>query len=144
MSQFKYGFHHGGVSVPDLDAAVEWYDRVLGFKVERRFPIPTIPAQVAMIANGALRIELFEVPNAAPLPEDRRIPDRDVHTHGNKHVAFVAQDVVALSEELKTRGADIVWVKTMPHGSACFIRDLAGNLIEFVEGPIPAGEAGSL
>lgn len=144
MSGFKYGFHHGGISVPDLDAAIEWYGRVLGFTLERRFPIPTIPAQVAMIANGDLRLELFEVPGAAPLPDERRIPDRDVHTHGNKHVAFVAEDVVALYEELKARGADLVWLKVMPHGSACFIRDLAGNLIEFVQGPIPTGEAGRL
>ncbi|PLR20010.1 VOC family protein [Caulobacter zeae] len=144
MSGFRYGFHHGGISVPDLDAAVEWYGSVLGFSLERRFEIPTIPAQVAMIANGDLRIELFEVPGAAPLPDERRIPDRDVHTHGVKHVAFVAPDVPALVEELKGRGADIVWLKVMPHGTACFIRDLAGNLIEFVQGPVPAGGAGSL
>ncbi|MBI1682323.1 VOC family protein [Caulobacter hibisci] len=144
MSGFSYGFHHGGISVPDLDAAIEWYGRVLGFSLERRFPIPTIPAEVAMIANGDLRIELFEVPGAAPLPDDRRIPDRDVHTHGVKHVAFVAPDVVALTEELKARGADIVWLKVMPHATACFIRDLAGNLIEFVQGPVPTGESGRL
>ncbi|PVM91949.1 VOC family protein [Caulobacter endophyticus] len=144
MSGLRYGFHHGGVSVPDLDAAVAWYGRVLGFSLERRFEIPTIPAQVAMIANGDLRIELFEVPGAAPLPDERRIPDRDVHTHGVKHVAFVTPDVAALVEELGGRGADIVWLKVMPHGTACFIRDLAGNLIEFVQGAVPAGEAGSL
>lgn len=144
MGGFSYGFHHGGVSVPDLDAAVDWYGRVLGFRLERRFAIPTIPAQVAMIANGDLRIELFEVPGAAPLPDARRIPDRDVHTHGFKHVAFVTQDVPALVEELKVRGADIVWLKVMPHGTACFIRDLAGNLIEFVQGPVLASEAGRL
>jgi catechol 2,3-dioxygenase-like lactoylglutathione lyase family enzyme len=32
-----FTFHHGGVSVPDLDAAIAWYGNVLGFELERRF-----------------------------------------------------------------------------------------------------------
>jgi len=75
-------FHHGGVSVPNLEEAIAWYQQMLGFEVERRFPIPQIPANVAIIKRGALRFELFEVPNANPLPEDRRFPDRDNRTIG--------------------------------------------------------------
>jgi hypothetical protein len=33
-------FHHGGVSVPDLEASIRWYREVLGFEVEHRFEIP--------------------------------------------------------------------------------------------------------
>ena len=29
-----FSFHHGGVSVPSLDAAIQWYGDVLGFEVE--------------------------------------------------------------------------------------------------------------
>jgi methylmalonyl-CoA/ethylmalonyl-CoA epimerase len=130
--------------VPDLDAAIAWWRDVLGFEVEKRFPISTIPAEVAMLRNGPLHIELFEVPGANALPADRRSPDADVHTHGNKHVSFAVQSVREFAAELTRRGADIVWVKEMPHGSNIFIRDNAGNLIEFVEEPKPLPGCASL
>ena len=144
METFEFGFHHTAISVPNLEDAIDWYKDVLGFKVERKFPIPTIPAEVAIIKNGDLRIEIFEVPDAAPLPEDRRLPDSDNRTHGNKHIAFTIRNVEKFSEELKTRGADIVWVKRFDHGANIFIRDNSGNLIEFVEEAMPSGERAQL
>jgi methylmalonyl-CoA/ethylmalonyl-CoA epimerase len=140
----EFWHHHGGVSVPDLNAAVAWWHDVLGFELERRFSIPPIPAEVAMLRNGPLYVELFEVPGARPLPPERRMPDTDVHTHGNKHVAFAIHDVRAFSEELRRRGADIVWVRDMPHGSNIFIRDNAGNLIEFVQEPRRSEPSGTI
>lgn len=132
---FELKHHHGAMSVPNLEAAIEWYDRMLGFKVEKRFHIAQIPADVAMLKRDELRIELFEVPNATPLPEDRRFPDRDNRTHGNKHVSFVVRDAQAVAELLRAQGGDIAMVVKAAHGSGFFIRDNAGNLIEFVEEP---------
>jgi len=140
----EFWHHHGGVSVPDLDAAITWWHDVLGFALERRFPIPTIPAEVAMLRNGPLHIELFAVTGAKPLPAERRLPDTDVHTHGNKHVSFAVHNVREFADELRRRGADIVWVREMPHGSNIFIRDNAGNLIEFVQEPRVAAPVASL
>lgn len=98
-----------------------------------------------MLKNGPLRIEIFHVPGAEPLPAQRRVPDTDLLTHGNKHVAFAVQDVRAFADELRRRGADIVWVREMPQGSSLFIRDNSGNLIEFVqESPSAAGGAANL
>src|ERR1700722_2351346 len=85
--------HHGGVSVPNLDESIGWYRQGVDFQVEKLFEIPQIPARVAMLRRGELRMELFEVPGAALMSADRRIPDRDVHTHGNKHLAFAIRDV---------------------------------------------------
>jgi methylmalonyl-CoA/ethylmalonyl-CoA epimerase len=136
--------HHGGVSVPDLDAAIAWWQSVLGFDVVKRFPIPAIPAEVAMLRNGPLHIELFQVPGAKPLPEERRMPDTDVKTHGNKHVSFAVDSVREFAAVLRQRGADIVWVREMPHGSNIFIRDNVGNLIEFVEEPRPTADQATL
>lgn len=129
----SFWFHHGGVSVPDLDAAIDWYGRVLGFEIERRVPIPSVPCEMAMLRNGALRMELFEVPGAKPPAEDRSTPDADLQSWGNKHVSFAVADVPAFAEALRARGADIVWIKVFPFGSNIFIRDMAGNLIEFVQ-----------
>ncbi|MFT3790939.1 MAG: VOC family protein [Rudaea sp.] len=127
--------HHGAMSVPSLDAAIAWYARVLGFELEVRFPIPAIPADVAMLRRGPMRIELFEVPNANPLPPERLEPNSDNRTHGNKHVAFAVPDVDAAAKHLRAQDADIVWVKRFPWGANVFLRDVAGNLIELVEQP---------
>ena len=63
----EFSFHHGGVSVPDLDAAIEWYGRVLGYELEKRFYIEAARSHTAMVRKGPLRFELFQVEGAAPL-----------------------------------------------------------------------------
>lgn len=130
-----FKFHHGGVSVPNLEASIDWYARTLDFKVENRLEIPQIPAKVAMLRRGDLRVELFEVPGAAPLPAERRQPNTDPHTHGNKHVAFAVPNLDAFVQELRERGADIALVGHFEFGSFAFVRDNAGNLLEFVQQP---------
>lgn len=133
MSSIEFWHDHAGVSVPNMDEAIAWYEGVLGFTVERRNTIESIPAEVAILTNGNLRLELFQVPGAKPPAEDRSMPNEDLKTFGNKHVSFAVEDVFALADELKARGADIVWVKKFPFGSNLFMRDNAGNLIEFVQ-----------
>jgi methylmalonyl-CoA/ethylmalonyl-CoA epimerase len=129
----EFSFHHGGVSVPSLDDAIDWYDRVLGFEVEQRFYIEAARSHTAMVKKGPLRFELFEVEGAVPLPDERRHPPNDLKTHGNKHVAFQVTDLELFLAEMEVKGADIAFVVREAFGKGCFIRDCAGNLIEFVE-----------
>jgi catechol 2,3-dioxygenase-like lactoylglutathione lyase family enzyme len=129
----EFTFHHGGVSVPSLDAAIAWYGRVLGFEIENRFRIEAAKADAAMLCKGPLRFELFEVEGAAPLPDERRHPPSDLLTHGNKHVAFQVPDLEEFLAEMEAKQADIAFVVREDFGRGCFIRDCAGNLIEFVE-----------
>lgn len=129
----EFTFHHGGVSVPDIDAAIEWYGRVLGFEIEKQFYIPPAKARAAMIRKGPLRFELFEPEQGQPLPEGRSHPPSDIQTHGNKHVAFRVDDVEAFIAEMADKGIDVPFVVREQFGKGCFIRDCAGNLIEFVE-----------
>jgi len=129
----ELSFHHCGVSVPDLEQAIAWYKRVLGFQLERRFYINEAKAEVAMIRRGPLRFEIFEVHGAHLLPEGRRHPLHDIRTHGNKHIAFEVHAVDELLSCLRQQNADIAKVVNEPFGKSCFVRDCAGNLIEFVE-----------
>jgi len=132
-----FTFHHGGVSVPSLEEAIDWYGRVLGFEVEKRFYIEAARSHTAMIRKGPLRFELFEVEGAAPLPEERRHPPSDLRTHGNKHLAFRVEDLDSFLDEVEEKGADIAFVVREEFGKGAFLRDCAGNLIEFVEEPNP-------
>ncbi len=128
-----FAFHHVGVSVPDLEASIAWYKRVLGFEVLRRIQIDAIPAKVAILHRGTMHVELFEVDGAVTPSGDRTDVHADLHTYGNKHVAFVVQEVHAFAEELRQRGADVVSVNDFKFGSNAFIRDNSGNIIEFVQ-----------
>jgi len=58
--------HHVGIAVPDLDAAIEWYGRVLGFANPERHeadPLaPGLPPPFAMFIRdpGGTLIELLD------------------------------------------------------------------------------------
>lgn len=130
--------HHYGISVPSLDEAIAWWEGVLSFRLLRRYRIETIPAEVAVMGNGSCHVELFQDDQGVPPSEGRSIPNEDIHTWGNKHPSFAVENAKAFAAELERRGADIVWVKEFPFGANIFIRDQAGNLIEFVQNPKPS------
>ncbi len=136
MTGRELWFHHVGVSVADMDASIAWWERMLGFNLLRRYHLASIPAEISVLGNGALHVELLRVPAPRPASTERRIPDDDLQTCGNKHVAFSVADVRSFIATLRERGADVVWLKELPDGrAASFIRDNEGNLIEFVQFP---------
>jgi methylmalonyl-CoA/ethylmalonyl-CoA epimerase len=125
--------HHFGISVPDLDAAVAWYGHMLGFVLEQQVSIEEIPARIAFVRRDQYRIEIFEVPGATPLPAERRVPNLDLRTHGNKHMCFEVPDVPAAVAALRDAGADIAFELCVDGNPTAFIRDVSGNLIELLE-----------
>jgi len=133
MSELPIRMDHGALSVPNLNDSIDWYKKMLGFELDRRFRIPGHPVQVAEIKRGDLRIELFEAENSKPMAASQREPDSAFLTQGILHLAFAVPDIHALAESLREKGADIVWVRDFEFGSNAFIRDNAGNLIEFVQ-----------
>lgn len=132
-TQFKLAPHHLGVSVPDIKAAIDWYRDMLGFELEFQAFIEIIPAEVAFIKHGKFRLELFEVEDANALPDDRREPNLDVRTHGNKHICFAVDDVPGMVAELREKGVDVVFEKVIQGTPMSFIRDNSGNLIELIQ-----------
>ena len=77
MNEFSLRLHHGAASVPNLNASIEWYEKMLGFTVENRFEIPGQDVEIAMMRLNDVRMELFEAKNSQPLNPDRREPDTD-------------------------------------------------------------------
>ena len=128
----KIGFDHAAVSVPDIEASIGWYDRMLGFRLLRRFARPEGLALGAMLGRDDMLIELFQPADPVPLPEARRHPDTDLGLLGNKHVAFRTADLPGMSAWFEVAGADIAHRVDATFGQALFIRDNSGNVIEFV------------
>jgi methylmalonyl-CoA/ethylmalonyl-CoA epimerase len=131
MTPLKH--HHGGYSVPDLAASVLWWQTILGFEKVQDIDIEVIPAKIAMMKRGDLRVELFEVPGSAALDPSRRDMNADLHRQGMKHMAFAVPDLEAILAEMTARSADVVMHARAPWGAFLFIRDNVGNLIEFCE-----------
>lgn len=125
---------HVGISVADLEASISWYTDMLGFLVDVVVDVPEDVGTVALLRRGDFLIELFCVPGASALPEERRHPSTDLRTHGVKHLAFAVADIESLMAALKAKGVDVVWDTRVHDGVKCaFVRDNTGNLVEFVE-----------
>jgi methylmalonyl-CoA/ethylmalonyl-CoA epimerase len=128
--EFEIVPHHVGLSVPDLKAAINWYRDMLGFTLEKQMEMPFLHAKIAFMMTGDFRIEIFEVEGARPLPEERRFPQKDLTTHGWKHLSVGVKDVKKTLEILKKKGVDVALEGEVNGEPMAFLRDPAGNLVE--------------
>jgi len=120
--------HHVAINVPDIDAAVKWYGDVLGFAVEKRDFIRGFRGRNALLKHGDFRIELFQNENIVPRPEEQT-PPPGTEMLGFRQLAFSVADRRAFTEMLERKGVDITM--RLPDGTALFIRDNSGNVLEF-------------
>lgn len=130
---FDIALDHVALSVPDIGQSIAWYQEMFGFKEVRRGGQPN-GMQTALIQRGNVRIELFEVPGAAPLPESRRNPSEDFRTHGVKHFAFRVNDVRSVLTLLQAKGVKVVFeLHDYPGAAFAFVSDNAGNAVELIQ-----------
>ncbi|MBS0613890.1 MAG: VOC family protein [Proteobacteria bacterium] len=141
--------HHISIAVRDLDEAIEWYGRVLGFGEARRFRIEALNADLAFVRRGNLRLELWHLASAEPIPPERLEPNTDLLKGGTKHFGFTATNLGECLKRFVEQGVDIAAVQRSPaepmradadplHSDprppfAMFIRDPGGTLIEVLD-----------
>jgi methylmalonyl-CoA/ethylmalonyl-CoA epimerase len=136
------GIHHFALVVPNLDASVEWYGRVLGFALERRFGFAEAGVDIAhLLGPAGVRLELIQQAGSGPSPDLERDAFGALLTQGAKHIGLLVDDIEAAAAELKAKGAEVVHEVTTvePAGVRNFwIRDNAGYLLEINQW-LPAG-----
>ena len=128
--------NHFAVSVSDFDRSIEWYERVLGFKLLCRNIIEPISTPVAHLdsPDSGFMLEIFCPPDSLPVPEDRKMPNTDMRTQGNKHFSLTIEDHEQTLLELEELEVPVVFT-SLAWGTYCiFIHDPDGNLIELFEG----------
>jgi metallo-beta-lactamase class B len=132
---FDIAWNHVALSVPNIAESIAWYEKMLGFKgVVRGQPNPNARQQVADLRRGDITIELFQLADAAPLPESRKNPSEDFRTHGVKHFGFEVKNLPAVLAELKGKGVKMAFeMRDAPTERFAFISDNAGNAIELIE-----------
>jgi methylmalonyl-CoA/ethylmalonyl-CoA epimerase len=134
---------HVGVAVPDLDAAIDFYQRVFGMRCVHLEENPEQGVREAMMAVGPTPgsgcVQLL-----APLSEQSTIAKfLDRNGPGLQQVAYTVRDVDAASAALRERGVRLLY-ESPRRGTADsrinFVhpKDAGGVLVELVE-PAPAG-----
>lgn len=124
---------HVGISVKNMEEALDWYKRNLDFELVKDDYVPPLGARICFIRNGDFEIELFQYDDPKPIPEDRLTPNSDLQTVGTKHVAFEVPDMRALKEKFLANGVDIAHEVMMEGNNVMFVRDCSGVLIEFIQ-----------
>ena len=127
---------HVGISVRDIQEAIDWYGNVLGFQLLWCRDFPGLKSQIAFLRKDDFEIELFEHYESREIPTERLMPKEDIQTQGTKHIAFGTEDIVSLFNEFMLKGVDIVFgpIESPPKDAIFgFIRDPSGTLIEFIE-----------
>ena len=127
------GINHCAISVPDMEETIAWYAEKFGFTVNDRSEIPGANIKVAHMQGVGFVLEIFEAAGAAPLPEDRKTPNLDLRTHGNKHFSFGVHDARKAARELEAMGVEIAMIAEVDGTYGVFIRDNTGNLIEIFD-----------
>jgi catechol 2,3-dioxygenase-like lactoylglutathione lyase family enzyme len=116
------GLAHSAVCVPDVEAAVRWYESVLGLtvlsppylmdgpEIERDMgeliPEPRLKAAILGVAGDGDRVlEVIEYPGSTGRPPR---PDPSVIDHGLTHVGLVCDDIAATRAELEAKGVSFL------------------------------------
>lgn len=132
--------HHFGVTVTDLDRAVEFYEGALGCDVLDRFTVSGeafsegvgvdgATGSFAHLDAGDARVELVEYD---PAGDDRT--GGHVNQPGEKHLGLAVDDLDAFYEGLPAAVETLSELQTTESGThILFVRDPEGNLVEVVE-----------
>lgn len=135
MEEIQLKADHLGMSVSDLEQAVEWFGRVLGFELERTAEMAG--CRIAFVQNGDFRVELFQHPEARPASPERSVPNEDLKTLGNKHMCFLVPDLDGLLEHFAANQVHVVLGPLIaPDGyKVAFIHGPDKALMELIQKP---------
>ena len=107
MEIFSLSPCHIGVTVSEIQASIQWYKEMLGFKLvkqqELTLPGRAKPTKMAWVKNGNFYIEFFEDPLAPPF---------NMKTYGTslglKHISFIVHNFPELVAFLKQKGVKFI------------------------------------
>ncbi|MBO9521559.1 MAG: VOC family protein [Nocardioidaceae bacterium] len=143
MTQAQVGaWHHSGIVVEDLDAALAYYSRTLGYEVvfrpprmtdliQRTLGMPGIDCELAQLASpvAGVRLELLQFGNV-PADADRRLPVWP----GVAHTAYVVPDLGRAIAEAEAAGGRVLGeVVAFPECRAAYVQTPVGTVVELEE-----------
>jgi catechol 2,3-dioxygenase-like lactoylglutathione lyase family enzyme len=151
------GVHHVGITVPDLERAIDFYTGVLGLEfvdaptplftgpeVGKGLGVPGAAMRQVNLRLGDVMVEVIEYAEPATPLEDRPIP---VNARGAAHLGFLVDDIRAKKAELEAAEVEFLSeVNVEDEGILAgwrwvYFRDPFGIVFELVEIAYRDGEA---
>jgi len=128
------GLEHLAIAVNNLDEALEIYERMLGWKLEKIQVVEQQRVKAAFLHVGRTRIELLE-PTDSESAVAKFLEKRGEGIH---HIALSVSDIESHLKELKEKGIALIDEKPrigMEGGKIAFLhpKSTKGVLIELVE-----------
>lgn len=134
------GFDHVGISVADLAAMGEWYERALGLEPLGDFELDArgISLRGRMLGGEGFKFELIEMRGSEPDPLAGAGPGAALARRGIGHICLRVEGLDEVYERLLGDRAE---AKVPPRPSPlegwryAYVADPEGNLIELMEQP---------
>lgn len=135
--------HHTGFVVEDLETAIEFYTKGLGFEVSARYErtgkeiqqvvgYESAHLNLALLSLGKEHlVELIQYISPDPIPR----PTNERSAVGSTHLAFLVDDIFGTFEHLKKCGAKVMNLPAaVSEGRiACYLQDPDGNWLELLQ-----------
>ncbi|MFM2321301.1 MAG: hypothetical protein RL612_448 [Actinomycetota bacterium] len=127
---------HVGMSVANLDAQVEWYTKVFGFKTARAFEVPPIGLRgIFLVGEDGFAIELLEKQGSTRNFKANNVAEGALN-QGFGHLCYRVDNVTVMNARLIEHGAvQIMPVQESPEPGVtmAYVADPEGNLIEIID-----------
>lgn len=133
----EFRVHHVGVIARNYDEMVRWYERHLGFTLDREWTMPeTHPGvRMCLLKRGDFFVELI----AGGTRIGHQVaadPGEDYRITGFRHIAFEVDDVDGMVAKLVSEGVPVFFAPMtfdVISVRAALIRDPEGNTIELMK-----------
>ncbi|KAK1413846.1 hypothetical protein QVD17_29582 [Tagetes erecta] len=117
--------HHVGILCENLERSLDFYQNILGLKINEARPHDKLPYRGAWLWVGSEMIHLMELPNPDPAT------GRPEHGGRDRHTCIAIRDVSKLKNILDKAG--IPYTLSRSGRPAIFTRDPDTNALEFTQ-----------
>jgi catechol 2,3-dioxygenase-like lactoylglutathione lyase family enzyme len=149
------GLAHTAVCVPDVDAAVRWYEAVLGLiviwpatlmdgdDIQRdmgELIAPPVALRAAILGVGESSDRVLEVIEYPNVEAPRSRVDTSVTDHGFTHVGLICDDIAATRADLEAKGVEFLTrgIAEIAGLRTTWFRDPWRNVFILMEKRVPA------
>ncbi|MCQ2360006.1 MAG: methylmalonyl-CoA epimerase [Paludibacteraceae bacterium] len=127
---------HLGIAVPSIDAALPYYENVLGMKCYKTEVVEDQKVKTAFLKVGEVKIELLEP--TSPESTIAKFIEKNGGRGGMHHIAYKVVDIEKRLAEVEAAGATLIDKTPRPGADGMTIaflhpKSTAGVLTEFCE-----------